>query len=151
MQIKMISVPVIGGEALNEELNAFLRSKKVIQMDHQLVNERGGALWCFCIQYIDDYSPFNKNKEKTDYKQELDEASFQRFSNLRVIRKQLAQIEKVPAYAVFTDEELAGLAKIEVLTAVSMKSVKGIGDKKIEKYGHHFLSKPQDEKSQPPA
>ena len=48
---------------------------------------------------------------------------------------------------VFTNEELAELAKIEGLTEAKMKSVKGIGQKKVEKYGHHFLPKsPQDEK-----
>jgi hypothetical protein len=31
------------------------------------------------------------------------------------------------------------LIKSFLLTLVSMKKVKGIGDKKVEKYGHHFL------------
>lgn len=151
MQIKLISVPVLGGEAMNEELNAFLRSKKVIQMDQQLVNEGSAALWCFCIKYVEDYSPFNRGKEKIDYRQVLDEASFQRFSSLRAIRKQLSDAEGLPAFAIFTDEELAGLAKIETLTLATMKSVQGIGEKKVEKYGHHFLPKSSNEKSQPPA
>lgn len=149
MQIKLIAVPVIGGEALNEDLNAFLRSKKVIQMDHQLVNQPGGALWCFCIKYVEDYSAFNKSREKVDYRQILDEASFQRFSTLRAIRKQLAESEGLPAFAIFSDEELAGLSKIESLTLASMKNVQGIGEKKVKKYGHHFIQKPGDEKKQP--
>ena len=150
MQIKLISVPVLGGEAMNEELNSFLRSKKIIQIEQHLVNDSGGAFWCFCIKYTEDYSPLGRNKEKVDYKQVLDEASFQRFSSLRTIRKKLAEAEGIPAFAIFTDEELAGLAQIEMLTLGAMKSVKGIGEKKISKYGRHFTTEPADEKSQSP-
>jgi superfamily II DNA helicase RecQ len=37
-------------------------------------------------------------------------------------------------------EELAGMAKIETLTLVTMKTVKNIGEKKVEKYGRRFLT-----------
>lgn len=38
-----MSVPVVGGEWMNEELNRFLRSHKVLQMEQQLVSGSGGA------------------------------------------------------------------------------------------------------------
>jgi superfamily II DNA helicase RecQ len=66
---------------------------------------------------------------------------------MREIRKRLAAEESLPAYAIFTDEELANLAKIEDLTLAKMKSVKGIGEKKIEKYGRSFLTESHDKKS----
>ena len=131
---------------MNEEMNRFLRSKKILQVQNHIVNSDQGAFWCFCVKYLDEYSTERK-KEKVDYREQLDEASFKRFSEMRKIRKQVAEEEAIPAYAVFTNEELAELAKIEGLTEAKMKSVKGIGGKKVEKYGHHFLSKPpQDEK-----
>ena len=49
------------------------------------------------------------SKEKVDYKLVLSEADFSLFSRLREIRKQIAIADAVPAYAVFTDEELAGI------------------------------------------
>ena len=146
MRIKIFSVPVIGGDALNAELNAFLGSRKVLQVEKQLVNLGESAYWSFCITYLDGVADTSR-KKKVDYKQVLDEASFQRFSKMREIRKQLAQAEGVPAFAIFTDEELAGLAKWEVLTAANMKAVKGIGEKKLEKYGPHFLNSSADEES----
>ncbi len=131
---------------MNEEMNKFLRSKRVLQVQNQIVNSEQGAFWCFCIKYLDEYSAGQK-KEQLDYRELLDEASFKRFSEMRKIRKQVAEEEAIPAYAIFTNEELAELAKIEGLTDAKMKSVKGIGQKKVEKYGHHFLPKPtQDEK-----
>ncbi len=69
----------------------------------------------------------------------MDEPVFKRFTALREIRKKIAKDDAVPAYVVFTDEELSELAKLELLTEASMKSVKGIGEQKIEKYGRFFL------------
>ncbi len=40
---------------------------------------------------------------------------------------------------VFTDEELAGLAKLDTITSKSMLSVKGIGEKKVERYAKYFI------------
>ncbi len=141
MQIKIFSIPILGGEAVNEDMNAFLRSKKVIQTEQRLIGDGDGALWSFCIKYVEDYSPFLKSgKEKIDYREVLDVASFERFSKFRETRKQLAATENAPAYTIFTDEELAELSKMEEVTIANMRSVKGIGDKKIEKYGQHFIS-----------
>ena len=45
----------------------------------------------------------------------------------------------MPAYAVFTDEELAGIARLPVLEVSKLISIKGIGDKKVEKYGNQLI------------
>ncbi len=147
MQIQIYTIPILGGEALNDELNRFLRSKNVLQVESQLVSYGQNAFWCFCIKYIEEKGA-DRGKKRVDYREVLDDASFKRFSRMREIRKQLAQAEAIPAYAVFTDEELAQMAKLEELTLATMKKVKGIGQKKVEKYGAHFISgSSQGEKS----
>lgn len=151
MQIKLFSIPVYGGEVITEEMNTFLRSKKVLQMEQHLVSNEREACWCFFIKYIDDLAATDSGKKKVDYREVLDEATFQRFSKLREIRKSLATQEGLPAYAIFTDEELAELAKLEVINAAAMKSIKGIGEKKVEKFGSYFFTKTADEKSELPA
>ena len=148
MQIRIFTIPIMGGEMLVEEMNVFLRSKKVIQLKEHLVNnDTEGTFWCYSIRYVDDVAAAEREKVKVDYREVLDEVTFKRFSALREIRKRVAQEDAVPAYAVFTDGELAELAKVEVLTPEIIKQVKGIGEKKLEKYGHHFLPKLTDEKS----
>lgn len=139
MQIKMYSIPIMGGELLIEEMNVFLRSKKILQVEKHFISTAQGASWSFCISYLDDATIADKEKAKVDYRQVLDEAAFKRFSKMRDIRKKLAIDEALPAYAIFTDEELSNMAKIEILTLLNMKSIKGIGEKKIEKYGQYFL------------
>jgi superfamily II DNA helicase RecQ len=143
MQIRLFTIPVTGGEALTEEMNVFLRSKKILQTEGQLTNHTGGASWCFCIRYLEDgVGGYGKEKPKVDYMQVLDAPTFKRFSNMRVLRKQIAAEEAVPAYAVFTDEELAAMAGAEVLTLASMKAIKGIGEKRCDKYGQQFVNLP---------
>jgi len=59
-------------------------------------------------------------------------------ANAKIIGLKLETYFDTVPYAVFTDEELSELAKLNPLTAVGMKQIKGIGEKKVEKYGHHF-------------
>lgn len=151
MQIKIFTIPVMGGEMLTEEMNVFLRSKKVLQVKELLVNsETEGVFWCFCVRYVDDVTAAEREKIKVDYREVLDEASFRRFSAFREIRKKVALDDAVPAYAVFTDNELAELAKEEVLTLEVIKSLKGVGEKKVEKYAQHFITRTVDEAGKQP-
>jgi len=45
MQIKIFSIPIVGGDALNAEMNTFLRSKKVIEIEQQPAQQSGGSFW----------------------------------------------------------------------------------------------------------
>lgn len=76
-----------------------------------------------------------ERKEKVDYKSVLGEEHFKVFTRLRAFRKQIADQDAVPAYAVFTDAELATLSQVEGLTEQAMLQVEGIGKKRVEKYG----------------
>lgn len=140
MQIKIFTIPITGGELVAEELNIFLRSKKILQTESQLQSLPGGACWCFCIRYIDDIQLAGREKVKVDYMQVLAPEVFKRFSKLREIRKRIATEEAIPAYAIFTDEELAAIADMDTVTLTGIKSIKGIGEKRCDKYGSFFLS-----------
>lgn len=65
----------------------------------------------------------------------LDGHSFARFAVLRTIRKRLAEEDAVPAFAVFTDAELAEIAKLDEITPKRMLAINGLGEKRVEKYG----------------
>lgn len=143
MQYEVFAVPVVGGEEAMERLNRFLRGHKVVQVDKELVRMGECAYWSFCITYLlsnlssgTPLFPYStERKEKIDYKEALDENHFKVFSQLRTIRKKIAEEDAVPAYAVFTDAELAALSRLDNLTEQEMLKVEGIGKKKVEKYG----------------
>jgi superfamily II DNA helicase RecQ len=80
----------------------------------------------------------------------LDELTFRKFTHLRDIRKRVAAQEGVSAYVVFTDEELAELAKLEEITVKNMLGIKGIGEKKVERFARYFLSNPEIHETEGP-
>lgn len=147
MQIKIFSIPVIGGDLENEALNKFLRSNRVLLEEHRLMETEGGPVWCFCIKYLEGGETTKyRQEERIDYREVLDEQSFQRFSALREIRKKIAEEDGLKVFQVFTNRELAELAKLEQLTAEAMKQIQGIGDKKLERFGERILKYAADEK-----
>jgi len=141
MQIKLFTIPIGDSGTALEEMNRFLRGNKILEVQNQLISNENGAYWCFCVRYLEKaFVSTDEPKGKVDYKQVLDEATFKKFSKLREIRKKVAADEGLPAFAVFTDEELAGLAKLEAISQKNMLSVKGIGDKKVERFAKHFIT-----------
>lgn len=149
MQFKFFSIQAPGGEHLAEELNLFLRSKKVLSVDRRLVTTEGGTFWHVCVEYLDEAYPAGP-REKVDYKKVLDDDSFARFARYKEIRKAISKEESVPAYAIFNDEELAAMARIPQLNAEEMRKIKGISDSKVEKYAKRFIQPAQDEKAEQP-
>ena len=144
MQIKLFTIPISDTGTSNEELNRFLRANKVLEVENHLISNERGAFWCFCVKYIESqWQNQSIERTKIDYKEELDEATFKVFSKLREIRKQIEAEEAIPAYAVCTDQELAAMARLKNLTPEGMLTVKGFGEKKLEKYGLRIIQRYQ--------
>lgn len=145
MQIKIFTIPIVGGERITDEMNVFLRSKKVLQVEHHLIQLKTEAFWSFYIKYVEEtvgagFTAGAYDKPKIDYKEVLDEASFKRFATMREIRKTLSKAESIPAFTILTDAQMAQMAQAETLTVAHMKTIKGLGEKTIEKYGKHFMT-----------
>lgn len=152
MQIKIFTIPVIGGEHEQEEMNHFLRAHRVADVQSAVVQSSGMSWWTFRISYLRQGTvPPALGKDgrapKTDYKELLEEAAFGRFCEYREIRKNIAAQEALPPFAIFTDAELAEIAKLETPTHSQLKTIKGVGAKKIEKYGNYFVKETADETS----
>lgn len=140
MQIKIINVPLTDDGVVHSELNKFLAANRVLEVEQQFFRNEKGGCWSFCIRYINLFSvgggPYQPGgREKVDYKSVLGAKEFAVFSALREIRKQLAAQDAVPAYAVFTDEELSHIAALPQVEESRLTSIKGIGEKKVQKYG----------------
>ncbi len=65
-----------------------------------------------------------------------DEALFER---LRAVRKRLADAEGVPAYIVFSDVALRGMAARRPRSGAELLEVAGVGPVKLARYGEAFL------------
>ncbi|MBO4738171.1 MAG: HRDC domain-containing protein [Bacteroidales bacterium] len=146
MQIRIFTIPLFDNTELTEEMNAFLRGHKVLTLDRQQITLGEQAFWTFCVSYLPSQTNSSmgqtqQKQAKPDYKEILDEETFAKFSQLRLIRKQLAEKDAVPAYAVFTDSELAEIARLKEFEPDKLKTIQGIGQKKVEKYGYALCEK----------
>jgi len=61
------------------------------------------------------------------------------FQRLRVLRKELADRQGVPAYVVFSDKALREMASLRPHTDGELLAVSGVGPTKLERYGRAFL------------
>jgi ATP-dependent DNA helicase RecQ len=67
------------------------------------------------------------------------EADAALLNGLKSLRARLAQVQKVPAYVVFSDRTLIELATHRPGTLRAMREIHGVGDTKLERYGAAFL------------
>jgi superfamily II DNA helicase RecQ len=143
MQIRVFNIPIGDTGEMQAEMNRFLSTSRVLEIEQHFFQNEKGAFWSFCVRYLNNNAGFFQSsassKRKVDYKEVLSESEFSIFSKLRECRKTIAANDAVPAYAIFIDEELAGIARLPVIEVGRLISVKGIGDKKVEKYGKQLI------------
>lgn len=61
------------------------------------------------------------------------------FERLRILRKQLADEQNVPAYVIFTDTTLEDMARQKPTTPDALRNVSGVGERKLQLFGKQFL------------
>ncbi|MBN1194026.1 MAG: DNA helicase RecQ [Methanomicrobiaceae archaeon] len=61
------------------------------------------------------------------------------FDRLRRLRKELADTEEIPPYMVFSDATLREMVKRRPTTGTGLLAVRGVGERKLKKYGERFL------------
>ncbi len=147
MAFKLFTVPIGDSGQAETELNAFLRSRKVLAVDRRWVEQGATSFWCFCVDYLDNalpeaHSGFSRGfstRAKIDYKDVLTPEQFTVFARLRDLRKEIAQAEAIPVYTIFTNEQLAQMVQQKAVTRAALEKVAGVGDARVEKYGPRIL------------
>ncbi|MBV9324873.1 MAG: ATP-dependent DNA helicase RecQ [Chloroflexi bacterium] len=61
------------------------------------------------------------------------------FERLRILRREIADRENVPAYIVFSDAVLREMARRRPKSEIELRSISGVGPAKIARYGARFL------------
>ena len=61
------------------------------------------------------------------------------FDQLKKLRYQIAQEEKIPAYLVFSDATLRGIENARPMSASDFLEISGVGQRKLEVYGERFI------------
>ena len=146
MRMKFFTVPVFDGESAEAELNRFLAQHRVLSAERRLVDAGMSSSWTVCVNFVD---PAQVNGEATavgstkrnkiDYRAVLSEEEFAVYAKLRELRKTFADEAGIPAYAVFTNDQLAAMVRTRVKTKAALAKIEGVGDAKLKKYGEAFL------------
>jgi ATP-dependent DNA helicase RecQ len=68
------------------------------------------------------------------------DAEAETFERLRVLRRELADRENVPAYIVFSDAVLREMARRQPKSETELRAIPGVGPAKIARYGKDFLA-----------
>jgi len=140
MQIQIFTIPVFHDSTLTEEMNRFLRAHTVIDVERQFIENGNNSCWTFCIRFMaTEKKDSTGSTEKVDYKEILEPVIFDKFSILRQCRKEVAEKHGVPIYLVFTNEELANIARLPAIGIGEVKKTSGLSKTKMEKYGKALI------------
>jgi len=155
MQIKTFFLPATDANASSEEeLNLFLRSRRIVSLEREFVSDGPNSYWSICVTYVDKQThdkvntPIDGQKKRIDYREILNEHDFAIFAHLRTLRKTMAEREGVPAYALFTNEQLAEIVRRNVATKSALGEISGIGTARVDKYAEHFLDAVKEAKAE---
>ncbi len=107
MAFKFFTIPIHDSEASEADLNAFLRSHKILSVDRRWVDQGPNSYWSFCVDYLDASSGTSgsrqqKERGKIDFREVLSPEDFAVFAKLRELRKEIAQVEAVPVYSKYS-------------------------------------------------
>jgi len=145
MKYKFFTVSVWNPEPGETALNQFLASHRIISVEKVWLPSEQNPCWAFVITFEDSPPAAASGKRApVDYKDVLNEEDFQRFAQLRELRNRISKDEGVPAYTVFTNEQLAEMVTRQVKTLSAMKEIPGIGKSRLAHYSEIFLEKLQE-------
>ncbi len=127
-------------------LNRFLQKHPVHSIERRFVEDGCNSFWSICVGVNGDVEDGRsgakhdqKSRIKVDYYAELGPELFTVYDRLRQKRNTIAKDEGIPAYAIFTNEQLVAMARMEERTMSALSAIDGIGEKRLKRYGELFL------------
>jgi superfamily II DNA helicase RecQ len=145
LKYRFFHIPAVD-PAETDALNRFLAQHRILSVERHLVTDGQSSYWALAVVYVDadsapgapDETPRGR-KSKVDYREVLSERDFATYAALRSLRKDLAERDGVPAYALFTNEQLAAMVQRRARTAADLAEIAGVGKARVERYAEPFL------------
>jgi superfamily II DNA helicase RecQ len=141
MKLRFFTIPIQADAATVEELNGFLAGHRILAVDRFFVQDGANSAWALCVSYelAGDSRPASAKRGKIDYREVLNEGDFSVYARLRALRKEIADSEGVPVYALFTNEQMAEMVTRRAGSAGDLREIPGVGEARVHKYGKAFL------------
>jgi len=153
MKYSFFVIPIKNVGEAERELNAFLATHRVLTVQREFVSAGENSFWSLAVEFLDGVAETKTNQRanRIDYKEILSEEDFALFSKLRETRRKVAEQESVPVYALFTNEQLAEIARRRPANKTALQDIEGIGEAKTAKYGAAMLEALRGITAVPPA
>ena len=116
-----VNVDGFGGLILNESCRMYLRGEEKISLRRDIK--------------IAATSP-----RRANLGQNIEAEDQGLWNALRSCRKRLAEEQGVPPYVIFHDATLREMLEFRPLTAEQLRSITGVGDSKLKRFGDEFLA-----------
>lgn len=127
---------IVTTSRLTSEAKYYANSKNIEIKERDFVKRILNDLKEIENIYFKDKKLINKEIKIENSLPDIDQEIFNR---LKKLRKELAKINKVPAYYIFHDDTLELLSRIKPKTLEDLLLVKGFGDTRVSKYGKEIL------------
>lgn len=121
----------------DEIIQQFCSNKKVHSIQTNFFMQEGSPFWSVAVQY----ETVVKGEDKI---LALDKEQQVLYERLRVWRKETGFKQGIPVYLIATNAQLLKTIQLRCRTLESLKSVKGFGKKRIDKYGRELTKIIQD-------
>ncbi|MCX7097074.1 MAG: HRDC domain-containing protein [Methylococcales bacterium] len=143
MKYRFFNINAQNPESGQEDLNTHCVQHRIVAVEKQFVAQGDNSFWSICVTSLDSAekpNPTSNKRAAIDYREILNEQDFAMYAELRNLRKTLAEQEGVPAYALFTNEQLAEMVTRRTLTQSELAGIEGVGKARLEKYGATFIN-----------
>lgn len=133
------------GEFDDQDVARFLSDKELVEVrDHFFVHQGMPHLTLLILynaRIATELPTVNKNKnvERFNPKEFLDEGEWTLYTTLREWRNDYAKSEGIPPYVIANNRQLAEIAKNRPDNIEKLKRIEGIGKSKMETYGELIL------------
>ncbi len=140
-QFASFFISPFGEPSVCDELNKFLRSRRIVNVEKRLIDGERGTGWLFLVEYGEELKPQGgSNNARIDYREILNQQEYALFDRLRELRKTISEKQGVPVYAIFTNEQLAAMVKSPPATLGDFHTISGVGEGRVKQYGEAFLA-----------
>ena len=154
---KFISLRVSRNGIDDEPLNEILKESSVDYLERQFIPvANDDELIGVCLVYLEINEQQGQERRQNQAKDQLNDqleahskregrrvlndAAEHRAKRLMVWRKSVAQALKYPPYIILNNRQLDEIAFINPKTLTQLRQIKGIGDKRLRRYGEGILN-----------
>lgn len=151
MKYVYFKISAIFPDAGADRLNVFISTHAVTSVSEKFVDDGQNSFWSVRVAITENLAknPVDNSKPSkratVDYRDVLSPEVFAIYAKLRSLRNNMAEQQSMPAYAIFTNEQLAEMAKLEHPSKHAISEINGIGEKRLALYVDQFIAILQDQ------